>query len=90
MVAAVSICARPGMGISMPVAWEEVRSLKSAYERVSGSYDRQSPGSDVWGDAGRVTGPYGKSSPRCCAHSTDNGSGSLLRMRNAGFDRPVY
>ncbi|WP_390885559.1 non-homologous end-joining DNA ligase LigD [Burkholderia cenocepacia] len=49
LVAAVSICARPGMGISMPVAWEEVRSLKSAHERVSGSYDRQSPGSDVWG-----------------------------------------
>jgi bifunctional non-homologous end joining protein LigD len=49
-VAAFSVRARPGMGVSMPVSWDEVASLKSADQwTMQSAVERQLRlGGDVW------------------------------------------
>ncbi|WP_080421688.1 DNA ligase D [Burkholderia ubonensis] len=49
-VAAFSVRARPGMGVSMPVSWEEVPSLRSADQwTMQSAVERQCRlGGDVW------------------------------------------
>jgi bifunctional non-homologous end joining protein LigD len=49
-VAAFSVRARPGMGVSMPVAWEEVRLLTSAdqWNMQSAVARQRRLGGDVW------------------------------------------
>ena len=48
-VAAWSARARPGMGVSVPVAWNEVESLKSAAQwHVSNIHERLDVGNEPW------------------------------------------
>jgi bifunctional non-homologous end joining protein LigD len=55
-VAAFSARARPGMGVSMPVAWEEVTSLKGAdqWNMQSAVARQRRLGGDVWEGLARV------------------------------------
>jgi bifunctional non-homologous end joining protein LigD len=51
-VAAFSVRARPGMGVSMPVAWDEVPILKSAsqWDMRAAVARQRGLGGDVWGN----------------------------------------
>jgi bifunctional non-homologous end joining protein LigD len=55
-VAAFSVRARPGMGVSMPVSWDEVKSLKRGDEwNIRSAVVRQKRlGGDVWEGYGRT------------------------------------
>lgn len=55
-VAAFSVRARPGMGVSMPVAWEEVATLKAAdqWTMQSAVARQRRLGGDVWEGLARV------------------------------------
>jgi bifunctional non-homologous end joining protein LigD len=55
-VAPFSVRARPGMGVSMPVAWEEVASLKAAdqWSMQSAVARQRRLGGDVWDGFARV------------------------------------
>jgi bifunctional non-homologous end joining protein LigD len=50
-VSAWSVRARPGLGVSVPLAWEELSSLKSSARwSASNIHERLDKGNDPWGD----------------------------------------
>jgi bifunctional non-homologous end joining protein LigD len=50
-VSAWSVRARPGLGVSVPLAWEELPSLKSSARwSASNIHERLDKGNDPWAD----------------------------------------
>jgi bifunctional non-homologous end joining protein LigD len=59
-VAAWSARARPGMGVSVPVAWNEIDQLRSsAHWHIGNVHERLDKGNEPWRDYGKSANPLG-------------------------------